>query len=210
MSLVYWKEKTLYVNPTNQCTCACRFCVRNFSDGVYGFTLKLDHEPTPEELSQAVIRSWTPDFQEVAVVGFGEPTMNLEGVVAVGEAVKGLGPTRLRIDTNGHGLLIHPKRDVPQELADAGFEVVRVSLNAQDAKTYVRLCRPQHGEAAYHSMLEFAARCSRLMTLEMSVVDLPVIDIEACRRIADSMSAEFVVRPFRGPDAVLVGIRAMS
>ncbi len=203
MSLVYWKDRTLYVNPTNRCTCGCVFCIRNFSDGVFGFDLRLERDPTPEELGEAVRSALERGFDEVAVVGMGEPTLNLDAVLNVVRVVKGTGNIPVRMDTNGHGLLIHPKRDVPRELADSDMDRVHVSLNAQDAATYMRLSRPRFGKRAYPSMLEFARRCSRLMKVGFSVVDVPAVDIEACRRIASEMGVDFRVRKFNGPDAVL-------
>ena len=203
MSLVYWKDRTLYVNPTNRCTCNCVFCIRNFSDGVFGFNLRLERDPTPDELGQAVSSALTRGFDEVAIVGLGEPTLNLDAVLNVVRVVKEGAGIPVRMDTNGHGLLIHPRRNVPRELAESGLDRVHVSLNAQDAATYVRLCRPRFGKRAYTSMLEFARRCSELMKVGLSVVDVPGVDIEACRRIAGEMGVDFRVRKFIGPDEVI-------
>lgn len=202
-SLTYWRERTLYVNPSYRCSNWCMFCIRNFDTGVFGFDLSLDRDPTPEELIQAIRRTWRPDFVEVAIVGLGEPLFNLEGTLASVREVKSLAEVPVRINTNGQALLIYPRRDIPRELADAGMNHVQVSINAQDSRTYFRLCRPSYGKKTYASMLRFAERCLEYMTVELSVVRVPGVDIEACRRIADTIGADFKVREYRGPPELL-------
>ncbi|MEM2143385.1 MAG: TatD family nuclease-associated radical SAM protein [Candidatus Thorarchaeota archaeon] len=208
MSLAYFRDRTLYVNPTNRCTNDCVFCIRQFCDGVFGYDLRLTRDPTPAELVAAVTSSMKDrDLDEVAIVGLGEPTLNLDAILETIRAVKQLSSIHVRMDTNGHGLLIHPQRDVPGELAHAGLDSVNVSLNAPDAATYVRLCRPVYGESAFGSMLEFARRCRELMQVRLSVVNLPDLDLEACHRLAQDMDVDLRVRKFTGPDAVLQRIR---
>ncbi len=161
-NLTYWREKTLYVNPSHRCTNRCMFCIRNYDTGVFGFDLSLDKDPTAEELSDAIRRTWRPDFVEAAIVGLGEPLLNLEGTLASVRQVKSLASVPVRINTNGEALLVYPRRDVPLELAKAGMDHVQVSINAPDSRTYVKLCRPTFGEKTYTSMLKFAERCSQV------------------------------------------------
>jgi TatD family-associated radical SAM protein len=184
----------------------CLFCVRNYGDGVFGFDLMLDEDPTPEELEGAIEATWKPEFDDIAVVGFGEPILNLDVVLAGIKKLKELSGVKIRMNTNGQGLLIHPTRDVPQELADAGLDRVQISLNAPDPDTYFQLCKPKMGRGAYESILEFAERCSSWMKVELSAVDIPGVDIEACRGLAERLGVEFRVRVFKGPEGALDGI----
>lgn len=209
VNLTYIRGTTLYINPSSQCTNNCLFCVRNFGDGVYGYDLRLHEYPKPEEISNAIKESWSEEFQEVAIVGFGEPLLNLDATLEAIRTVKSLSNVPVRINTNGHVLLTHPYRDVPAELAEAGLDRIQVSLNAHDASTYVRLCRPSFGENAYTSLLEFAKKCSELMDVELSVVELPGIDIKACRKIANDMGVGFLFRKFKGPPETLESIGMM-
>jgi hypothetical protein len=60
---VYWLDNNLYLNITNRCSNSCWFCFRNFKQGVGGFNLKLEEEPTPEsiihDLERALaLRKW--------------------------------------------------------------------------------------------------------------------------------------------------------
>lgn len=205
-NLTYWRNTSLYINPTSQCNDDCLFCVRNYGDGVFGFNLLLDKDPSPEELVAAIEETWNPSFDDVAIVGFGEPLLNLDAVLAAIRRIKELSDVQVRMNTNGQALLIHPTRDVPQELADAGLDRIQISLNAQDPETYFQLCKPKMGRGAYESILEFTERCKSLMKVELSAVDIPGVDIEACRGLADRLGVGFRVRVFKGPEGALEGI----
>ncbi|MFW9811792.1 MAG: TatD family nuclease-associated radical SAM protein [Candidatus Thorarchaeota archaeon] len=204
--LTYWRGTSFYLNPTSQCMNDCLFCVRNFGDGVFGFNLLLENDPTPEEMIDAINTSWNPDFDDVAIVGFGEPILNLDTVLAAILRIKELTDTEVRMNTNGQALLIHPTRDVPQELVDAGLDRIQISLNAPDSETYFQLCKPKMGRGAFESILEFTERCKLLMKVELSAVDIPGVDIDACRGIADRLGVGFRVRVFKGPEGAMNGI----
>ena len=118
-NLTYWRGTSFYINPTSRCTNNCLFCVRNFSDGVFGFNLELEDDPTPEEIVAEIERTWTHELDDVAIVGFGEPTMNIEGTLAAIRKIKSLASVQVRMNTNGQALVIHPNRGVPAELARA-------------------------------------------------------------------------------------------
>ena len=60
---------------------------------------------------------------------------------------------KVRIDTNGHGNLIH-KRNILPELAGL-VDAVSVSLNAQNAELYEKISQPKFGPAAYDAVKEF-------------------------------------------------------
>jgi TatD family-associated radical SAM protein len=204
--LTYWRGKSFYINPSSNCTNDCLFCVRNFGEGVFGFNLLLDADPIPEELEAAIEETWDPKFDDVAVVGFGEPLYNLEGTLAAIRKIKSMTDVPVRINTNGQALLIHPGRNVPEELAEAGLDRIQVSLNAQDSETYLRLCQPKFGRATYDSILDFAERCKKHMTVELSAVDIPGVDLDACRGIAERLGVRFRIRVFKGPENALEGI----
>ena len=204
--LTYWRGSSFYINPTSQCMNDCLFCVRNFGDGVFGFDLVLEQDPTPEELVKAIDATWKPEFDDVAVVGFGEPLLNLDAVLVAIRRIKELSAVEVRMNTNGQALLIHPTRDVPQELADAGLDRIQVSLNAPDPDTYLQLCKPKMGRGAFESILEFIERCIPFMKVELSAVDIPGVDIDACRGIADRLGVGFRVRVFKGPEGAEEGI----
>jgi len=205
-NLTYWRGTSFYINPTSRCTDNCLFCVRHFSDGVYGFNLELEADPSPDELIEAIEQTLTDEFDDIAIVGFGEPLLNIEGVLASIRKIRTLTDVSIRMNTNGQALLIYPERDVPKELADAGLSRIQISLNAHNEDTYLRLCQPKFGRIAYRSILDFAELCKDYMRVELSAVDIPGVDIDSCRGIAERMGVEFRVRIFKGPDGALDGI----
>jgi TatD DNase family protein len=166
----------------------------------------LEKDPTPEEIVKAIDATWTPEFDDVAVVGFGEPLLNLDAVLAAIRRIKELSNVEVRMNTNGQALLTHPTRDVPRELADAGLDRIQISLNAPDSETYYRLCRPKMGRGAFESILEFIERCIPLMKVELSAVDIPGVDMDACKGLADRLGVNFRVRVFKGPEGAKEGI----
>jgi TatD DNase family protein len=95
-------------------------------------------------------------FTEIIWCGFGEPTFRLDLIVDAGPHLKASG-ARVRLDTNGHGALIHG-RDILPELAPA-VDAVSVSLNAPTVERYVELCSPSFGdhppEAFYRATQDF-------------------------------------------------------
>jgi TatD family-associated radical SAM protein len=184
----------------------CLFCVRHYGEGVFGFDLVLDEDPSAEELVNAIEDTWDSKFEDVAIVGFGEPLLNLDGVLAAIRKVKELIDVPIRMNTNGQALLLYPTRDVAKEIAEAGLDRIQISLNAQDPDTYLQLCRPKMGRGAFESILEFTEHCKPLMAVELSAVDIPGVDIYACRGIAERLGVGFRVRVFKGPDGALEGI----
>jgi TatD DNase family protein len=192
--IVYRIRRSLYINLTNRCTCNCGFCVRHSKSGGYvaGHYLFLKSEPAAPEVLAAIENE--NNFDEVVFCGLGEPTLRLKELLEIAVAL-GRKKISLRLDTNGHGSLIN-KTDLPRKLAGL-IDKVSVSLNAQDADTYVKLCRPDRGKEAYQAMLDFIKGCvANGIAAEISVVELPEVDIESCRRIAQSLGATFRIRKY--------------
>ncbi|MFW9806106.1 MAG: TatD family nuclease-associated radical SAM protein [Candidatus Thorarchaeota archaeon] len=204
--LTYWRGSSFYINPTSRCMNDCLFCVRNFGDGVFGFDLSLEEDPSSSELLQAIEETWDSRFDDVAIVGFGEPLLNLDVVLDAIRKLKELTDVPIRMNTNGQAPILHPTRNVAQELVDVGLARIQISLNAQDPDTYLRLCQPKLGRGAFESILEFAEQCKPLMQVELSAVDIPGVDIDACRGIAERLGVGFRVRVFKGPEGALDGI----
>ena len=76
MEILYKVHNNLYVNLTNQCPCACTFCLRQTMDRIgESDRLWLDHEPTYEEVIDAFGKFDLSEYEEVVFCGFGEPIM---------------------------------------------------------------------------------------------------------------------------------------
>ena len=79
MTITYQVKQSVYVNLTNRCPCACRFCLRNNGASVFGSDpLWLEREPTLEEV-EASLDKWDYNrYREVVFCGYGEPTERVD------------------------------------------------------------------------------------------------------------------------------------
>jgi TatD DNase family protein len=190
--IAYPIRNSLYLNITNRCTAACTFCVRYHTDFVKGHNLRLAEEPAAVEL---IAQIGDPGkYAEIVFCGYGEPLLRLDVVKAVAAEVKRRGG-KVRIDTNGHANLIH-KRNVLPELAGL-VDAVSVSLNAQNAELYEKISQPKFGIETYESVKEFIREAKKYIPeVTATVVSLPEVDIDACRRIAEELGARFRVREY--------------
>jgi TatD family-associated radical SAM protein len=135
---------------------------------------------------------------EVVFCGFGEPTVRLDAVLAVTEWLH-VRRIRTRLDTNGHGQLLHPEVDVPAALAAAGLDAVTVSLNAADPQAYDEICRPVFAKA-HRAVIQFAEQCVRHdIETTLTAVDYPGADPAGCEAIARALGARFRARGLASP-----------
>jgi TatD DNase family protein len=190
--IVYPIRNSLYLNVTNRCTSACTFCVRYTTDFVKGHNLRLREEPSARDLIGEI--GDPRRYAEVVFCGYGEPLIRLDVVKEVAAEVKRQGG-KVRIDTNGHANLIH-KRNVLPELAGL-IDAVSVSLNAQNAELYQKVNQPQFGIDAYEAVKDFIREAGKYIPeVTATVVSLPGVDLDACRRIAEGLGARFRVREY--------------
>jgi TatD DNase family protein len=189
-AIAYRLGNSLYLNVTNRCPNACGFCVREFAPGVGGYDLRLRMEPTEEEVLTAV--EDPAAYDEIVFCGYGEPTVRWETVKEVARALKERGAA-VRLNTNGLASLSQG-RDVAPELAGL-FDRVSVSANAADADTYVRLCRPRAGVAAWREMEKFVAGAKRYVAkVTITTVADAGVPVEAVERLARDWGVGFRVR----------------
>lgn len=198
-TICYPAHGNLYLNITNRCTCNCIFCIKNYADGVYGYNLILSREPEVAEVIEELGRHDLSKYDEVVFTGLGEPLSRLDDVLEITRWLKAR-DVSVRIDTIGHAKLQYPNRDVARELKNAGVDEVSVSLNTDDKATYDQLVRPRMYRDAYESMKDFSRDLVKEgINLRFTVLDLPSVDIEKCRRIAEEIGASFKVRGYGGP-----------
>jgi TatD DNase family protein len=192
--IVYKIRRSLYINLTNRCNNNCSFCIRNGPGGGYvaGHYLRIKSEPSASGVIAAI--EMEREYDEVVFCGLGEPTLRLPELLEVSRAMKER-HFPIRLDSNGQGSLINKKDIVP--LLGGLIDKVSVSLNAHDSDTYVRLCRPDKGNDAYPAILKFISDCvKQKIATEVSIVDLPEVDIEACRKLAIGLGATFRIRHY--------------
>ena len=181
--IVYPIRNTLYINLTNRCTNNCTFCARQNSYYVKGHNLKLEHEPNADDVLAEIQRYSARDYPEIVFCGYGEPMLRLDAILALAPQLKVLG-YKIRINTNGQGLLIRRDNFLPQF---AGLiDALSVSLNTPETAQYANLCRPQYGPAAYKAIQDFILAAKPYVPeIVVTSLDLPEVDTSACRRIAE-------------------------
>jgi len=195
-NIVYRIRDSLYVNLTNRCTSLCAFCSRVDDPVASGYYLGLAREEEPSSAEVIAALGEPASFREVVFCGYGEPTLRLSELKEVARHVKASGG-RTRLDTIGHGSLIHG-RDIAPELAGL-IDEISMSLNAPTREQYEKIVRSDWPDRAFDAALEFARSASASgIKVIMSVVRLPNLDLEACRRIAEEAGAEFRVRELVG------------
>ena len=199
MTISYEVGNNLYLNITNQCPCACTFCIRNHADGAYGSDpLWLEYEPSMEEIIADLSARDLDSYSEIVFCGYGEPTCRLDVLLETAQwlRTKLTDSTRLRINTNGLGDLIN-SRSIADDLC-AVIDVISVSLNAGTKDEYMKVTRPKY-DNAFEAMQKFTADCVKNGSSEvvMSVVDvIPEEQITASREIAEKLGAKLRVRAF--------------
>lgn len=201
--IVYPIRDSLYLNLTNACTDRCVFCALSepeFWEGagaapfVKGHHLRMPRDPSAQDLIAAA--GDPTKYREVVFCGYGEPTIRLDVLVEVARALKAKGARKIRLDTNGHGNLIH-KRSIAGDLAGL-IDEVSVSLNTPTAEQYVEICRPSFGLPTYEAIKTFIRECKGVIpSVIATVVAMPGVDVEACRRIAtEELGVQYRVRTY--------------
>lgn len=194
--ILYTYQGQVYVNLTNKCDCSCKFCIRTHHETV-GDADTLWHkvDPTLEEVKTAIDAYDFSGKSELVYCGYGEPTCALDVLVESARYAKERYGLRIRINTNGLGNLYHKKDIVPRlaEIAD----VISISLNAPTKEAYMEITRPQFADA-FEGMLAFAKECGeQIPQVKMTVVDvIPEEEIEASRKLAESIGVELRVRKY--------------
>ena len=148
----YQIRNSLYLNLTTRCTADCSFCTRLTRPVVQGYNLKLDREPTAEEVWGSIDNC--TKYDEIVFCGYGEPTLRLDVIKEVSKKIKAAGG-KVRLNTNGHGNVIN-KRNILPELKGL-VDSVSISLNADTAEAYDAIVRPLPGlrNGIYEKVKEF-------------------------------------------------------
>jgi len=193
--IAYVIRNSLYLNITNDCNLACRFCPKfkdkNFE--VKGHYLKLSSEPSVNEI--IIAAGDVSKYDEVVFCGYGEPTKRLNIVKGVAARLKKLGVKKVRLNTDGLANLLYGRNILPelQGLIDS----ISISMNAADADFYAKICPSKFGKKAYDAMCDFAAKAKNYIPeVVVSVVTVPSLDVDACRAKAHEIGVPIRVREY--------------
>ncbi len=197
MTLTYKIETGLYLNLTNKCPCNCTFCIRNNGDSAYGsMPLWLEHDPTAEEMMDALKKLDLNSYDEVVICGYGEPTEALDVLLETCKYIKSVSNTPIRLNTNGLSDLINKKPTA--HLFEHLVDIMSVSLNSGVKENYMAVTRPCFGEIAFGAMQDFAVECKKYVeTVIVSVVDvIGKEEIEIAKELANKLGLTLRVREY--------------
>lgn len=198
MTIFYRVHDNLYVNLTNKCPCACTFCLRQTRDHMEDSDLLwLKHDPSWEEVQEAMKQVDVQAYKEVVFCGFGEPTEALKVLKKTASCIKEQYHMPVRINTNGLGNLVNGRNIVPE--LEGLIDTVSISLNTPDAEAYHKLVRSRFGEQSFEAMLAFARECTKCIpNVVMTTVDTTISHEEEkrCQEICDEIGARYRIRPW--------------
>ncbi len=197
MKIFYDLNGSLYANITNKCPCACRFCLRNNGDSVGGNdSLWLEHEPTIDEIKSAFDEVDKSKYNEVVFCGYGEPMERAFDLIEVAKYIKEKSDLRIRINTNGLVLLMHPTFDLSS--MEGLIDSLSISLNASNPEKYYYITNSKFGLPSYNSMLSFAVSASAFVpNVVFTIVD--VVDeeeVNACKERAADLGIPLKIRSY--------------
>lgn len=208
MDIVYsmpGQKSRLFLNVVHACPNACLFCVDFKGDTFFGYDLKSGRKASADEIVYAVeAYPYRQSIEEVYYCGIGEPLLLYDAVMDSVDRVRTLLPPNvvMAINTSGTFYLRHPRVDFARK-----FDLIQISLNAENEEKYNLICQPKI-EGAYKALMTFLSDLREYLDesdiacrVELSVVDtsdsaslpkaarasscIPVPDIEECQRIAD-------------------------
>ena len=191
-------KRGFYVNLTNQCTCACTFCLRSLKEMAEDHSLWLKNEPSEEEVWAEISALPGDKVEEIVFCGFGEPTMRLEVLTGLLRRIRDEHPgVKTRLNTNGLSDLHFGRNTAPD--FDGLLDTISISLNASNAERYLELTRSRFGLPSFEAMLTFAERAKAYVPdVVLTVVDHVEDDgeIARCRKICEARGLRLRVRPY--------------
>lgn len=197
MTIVYQVGDNLYVNITNKCPCSCTFCIRNNGDGAYGSdSLWLEHEPSVDEIKEALKNADFKKYREIVFCGYGEPTERIDVLTEAARFIKENDGPPVRLNTNGLSDLINKKPTA--HMLEGAVDTVSISLNAGTKEEYLKVTRPSFGDEAYEAMQKFAQECKKYVPdVVLTVVDvIGEEQIKVSKEIADRLGVKLRVREY--------------
>ena len=198
-TVAYPFKTGIYLNVTNRCPTACRFCIKRLLKWRFerwNFRLS-GGEPTVAQILAACAEvAGRRSFSEIVFCGYGESTYRLPDLPELCGALRQQHPSaRLRLNTVGLGSLIWG-RDITPELARL-LDMVCVSLNTADPDQWKNLLAPlkPFREEGFAAAQDFVRGCvAGGLKTTVTAVQLPGVDLAAVRRLAAALGASFRAR----------------
>ncbi len=189
----YKYGNNLYLNITNRCMMACPYCIKQKWSGDFrGNSLKLDKEPTVEQVIQSI--GDPTIYGEIIFCGYGDALIRLSEVIEISKWLKNKN-MRVRINTAGLANRYHGKNILPQ--LKGLVDVISISLNGSNPQEHNRINNPMFKEESFGEIVKFAELAKNYIpTVVLTAVELPGLDVSKIKEIAKSIGVHFRVRPY--------------
>jgi len=149
----------------------------------------LSEEPTEEEIKHAI--GDPTRYQEIVFCGYGEPLLRLDLLKNIAAWIK-QNNGKVRINTNGHGNMIHGRNILPE--LNGIVDRISISLDAHNEETYNRICKPSF-KNAFQGILDFIRESRKFIPeVQITVIAIEGVDIGKCRKIAEELGVDLRVR----------------
>jgi TatD DNase family protein len=198
-TIAYPFLKGIYLNVTNRCPTACRFCIKRLLKWRFerwNFRLSGGEPTVAEILAACAAAAGRRPFSEIVFCGYGESTYRLPDLPELCGALRRQYPKiPLRLNTVGLGSLIWG-RDITPELPGL-IDAVCVSLNTADPEQWKSLLAPlkPFREKGFAAAQDFVRCCvAKGLKTTVTAVRLPGVDLAAVRRLAAALGASFRAR----------------
>jgi len=190
-------KRSIYVNLTNRCNCACTFCLRNMKEMAEESSLWLKEEPSVDEVKSLMAGLPWDKVSEIVFCGFGEPTSRIDAVVELLKYVRAAHPeVKTRLNTNGLSDLMYG-RSTAGDFSGGILDTISISLNASNKERYLELTRAKYGIESFEAMLKFAVDCKEYVPeVVMTVVEKVENqqEIDRCQKLCDERGLRLRVR----------------
>ena len=142
----------VYINLISKFDCVnnCKFCSKdenNIYERKAGCSLYLSESPSIEEIMEKL--SFEKDFDEVAIIGLGEPLIYIDKVSSLVKKIKEKYDVVVRVDTNGVLGDVNKLKELDK---------IYISLNAVNKEEYNELCNPTI-EDSFNKVVAFVKEC---------------------------------------------------
>lgn len=204
----------LFINFIYACPNSCFFCVDFKGDTFYGFDLKRGKRPTQADILAALNQFENKrDIKEIYFCGIGEPLLVYDLVLEVAKRTREIFGNKVLLGINTSGTFFKAN---PEVGFCKYFDIVQVSLNAENELKYNEICRPKF-KGAYKTVMHFLNALKKYIVenqipvkVELSVVDtsngthlpkwasdngdIPLPDFDKCKVIADGFGWDLKIK----------------
>ncbi|MCX7956415.1 MAG: TatD family nuclease-associated radical SAM protein [Endomicrobia bacterium] len=192
--IVYFFKNNLYISITNRCPMQCVYCMKYKWDfNFYGYNLKLDKEPTVQEVITELEKKLKeyPEIKEIVYCGYGEPLLRYKEVLEITKFFKEKYPN-LKVRVNTDGLI---DKSIPKKLKGV-VDSISISLNAHDEETF-RLLHKTKVKQPLKKIIDFIKEAKKnISVVYISTITHPKVQIDKIKEISRKLKVKFKEREY--------------